>query len=112
MIYIIIINFYILISISLGFLGVLFSPITVLLLTPLARPFSMIRLLFTYIIPLIPFFVLWDGVVSVLRTYSISEMEQMTVSLNNQDSYEWEMGKVIKGPGQVLYLLGYPKSNG
>ena len=95
-----------------GFVGVLFSPVSVLLLTPLARPFSIIRLLFTYLIPLIPFFVLWDGLVSVMRTYTVSELEQMVHSLDRHEAYEWEIGKAIKGPGQVLYLLGYPKVNG
>ena len=94
-----------------GFMGVVFSPISVLLLTPLARPFSLMRLIFTYLIPLIPLFVLWDGIVSVLRTYTISEMEQMAKSINKHETYEWEIGKAIKGPGQILYLLGYPKDN-
>ncbi len=30
----------------------------------------------------------------------------------DQESHEWEIGKTIKVPGQILYLLGYPKNNG
>lgn len=94
-----------------GMLGVIFSPISVFLLTPLIRPFSFIRLLFTYIIPLVPLFVLWDGVVSVLRTYSIIEMNELIQAVDGNDVFEWETGKAAKGPGQILYLLGYPKVN-
>lgn len=50
------------------FLALLFSPILVWLLTPWIRPFSISRLLLTYIIPLAPLLILWDTLVSVLRS--------------------------------------------
>ena len=40
----------------------LFSPIFILLTTPFIRPFKLNRILFTYFIPIVPLFVLWDGV--------------------------------------------------
>ena len=45
----------------------LFSPLLVLALTPFVRPFRFSRLLFTYLVPLVPLIVWWDGVVSHLR---------------------------------------------
>lgn len=91
------------------FIQFFFSPINVLLMTPFIRPFSFGRIVFTYLIPIVPVFVWWDGLVSVLRTYSVGEMEAMTKALNNGDSFEWEIGEVKNGPVVNLYLLGYPK---
>ncbi len=91
------------------FIQFFFSPINVLLMTPFIRPFSFGRIIFTYLIPIVPIFVWWDGLVSVLRTYSVAEMEAMTKQLNNGDSYEWEIGETKNGPVVNLYLLGYAK---
>jgi hypothetical protein len=38
-------------------------------LTPLIRPIRWSRLLYTYVVPIIPLVLLFDGVVSCLRTY-------------------------------------------
>lgn len=90
-------------------LAMLFSPISVLLTMPFIRPFKFGRLIFTYLIPIVPLFVLWDGVVSSLRTYSVKEMEVLVDGLENSESYNWEIDKVKSGPGVVLYLLGTKK---
>ena len=90
-------------------LAMLFSPISVLLTTPFIKPFKLGRLLFTYLIPIVPLFVLWDGVVSSLRTYSVKEMEALVASLQHSDTYNWEVGRIKSGPGVVLYLLGTKK---
>jgi len=90
-------------------LAMLFSPITLLLVTPFIRPFKIGRLLFTYLIPIVPLFVLWDGVVSSLRTYSVKEMQALVAQLDDTDSYDWEIKKVKSGPGVLLYLLGLRK---
>jgi hypothetical protein len=87
-------------------IAMLFSPLTVWLVTPFIRPFKIGRILFTYIIPIVPLFVLWDGIVSSLRTYSLKEMQEMVDELENKKSYHWEMGRVKSGPGIVLYLVG------
>jgi hypothetical protein len=84
------------------------SPITVLFTTPFIRPFKFGRIFFTYIIPLVPLFVWWDGIVSSLRTYSVKEMNQLIAELNNSGDFKWETGKVKSGPAKVLYLLGSP----
>lgn len=91
------------------FIQFFFSPINVLLTTPFIRPFSLGRIIFTYLLPVVPIFVWWDGLVSVLRTYSVEEMKTMTQNLKNGASFEWEIGEVKNGPVTNLYLLGYPK---
>lgn len=93
----------------LSLLAMIFSPITVLFTTPFIKPFRFGRLLFTYLIPVVPLLVLWDGVVSSLRTYSISEMNELIKNVKNSDKFFWETGKLKSGPGEILYLLGIPR---
>ena len=92
-----------------NFLAMLLTPFVVMLAVPFIRPFSFSRIFFTYIIPAIPLFTMWDGLVSVLRTYSIRELKEMTDAID-ATNYHWEIGRVhVKGSLHVLYLLGYPE---
>lgn len=91
-------------------LAMVFSPLSVLLCTPFIKPLRAGRFFFTYIIPIVPLFVLWDGIVSALRTYSVREMKQLVSQLENKKEYNWETGKIRSGPGVILYLLGTKKS--
>ncbi len=90
--------------------AMIFSPISVLLTTPFIRPFKPGRIIFTYLIPVVPLVTLWDGVVSSLRTYSVQEMNGLIAQLHRKDDFEWETGSIKSGPGNILYLLGYPKN--
>ena len=90
-------------------IAMLLSPLSVLLTTPFIGPFKVGRILFTYFIPLVPLVVLWDGVVSSLRTYSVREMQKMVSRLKATDKFKWEIGRKRSGPGVMLYLLGTPK---
>lgn len=90
-------------------LAMLFSPISVLLTTPFIRPFKLGRMIFTYLIPIVPVFVLWDGVVSSLRTYSVMEMQKLINELKDTEKYDWKVGKVKSVPSKILYLIGTEK---
>ena len=90
-------------------LAMIFSPISVLLTTPFIRPFKIGRIIFTYLIPIVPLFVLWDGIVSSLRTYSVEEMEDLISQLEGIEKYDFDIGRVPSGPGVILYLLATPK---
>ena len=90
-------------------LAMLFSPISVLFVTPFIRPFKIGRIIFTYFIPIVPLFVLWDGIVSSLRTYSIKEMKELVENLTGMENYDWEIDKVKSGPSVIIYLLGTKK---
>ncbi len=87
----------------------LLSPIAVLLITPFIKPFKVGRIIFTYLIPVLPLLTLWDGVISVLRTYTVTELKQMIFELRNNEFFEWEVG-IAKGKSNaILYLVGTPK---
>ena len=88
-----------------NFITMLLTPLVVMAVTPFIKPYKFSRLFFTYIIPLIPFCTMWDGLVSVLRTYSVNELKEMTSKIN-EEGYCWEIGYVGKHP-RVVYVLGY-----
>lgn len=88
--------------------GLVFPPL-MLGITPFIRPFKFSRLFFTYLVPAIPLFTLWDGVVSVLRMYSPEMLLQMTKKLQGPP-YVWKSGYAKhKSGAKVIYLIGYPE---
>jgi hypothetical protein len=91
------------------FTGNLFiNPLATFLFSPFFKPFSWSRIAFTYLIPLIPFCAMWDGVVSVLRLYSTKEALELTGEIK-APHYVWKVGKVRNHLGmRVSYLIGYP----
>lgn len=84
------------------------SPISVLLCTPLIRPFRWGRLLFTYVIPVVPATVWWDGLVSVLRTYRAEELRDMVASLDASETFTWEIGVDTSAMAPVHFIAGFP----
>lgn len=93
-------------------LGILLlHPIVFLLLTPFFKPFKLSRLLFTYIVPLIPLYTIWDGCVSILRLYKPQELMSIANDIG-ADHYAWQCGKLKNKWGlHVTYLTGIPKIN-
>jgi hypothetical protein len=77
--------------------------------TPRIRPFRWSRLLWTYLIPIIPFVLLFDGVVSCLRTYRPQELREIVEKLTSCE-YHWEIGELAGGKVPVTYLIGYSKA--
>jgi hypothetical protein len=92
----------------LSLVGMLFLPLFVLLATPFVRPFRWSRLLLTYLVPVIPLAVWFDGTVSCLRSYTPDELEQMTDA--HPDGYEWDIGVIRSAPylTMVTYAIGVP----
>jgi hypothetical protein len=86
----------------------LFTPLFVAVATPFIRPFQWRRLLWTYVLPLVPVTCWWDGLVSQWRAYTVSELAGLTRGL---DEYAWEADRVPIGTtaGKLTYLLGIPK---
>jgi hypothetical protein len=91
--------------------GVIFStPFFLFFCSPFFKPFKWNRIFYTYIIPLIPFFALWDGIVSMLRIYNPDELSELTKRVN-ADNYEWKSGTLKNNIGtKVTYLVGTPES--
>jgi hypothetical protein len=81
-------------------------PLLVLLLTPKIRPVSWVQIVFTYLLPVLPLLIFWDGLVSQLRTYSVNELEELTRGLQSSD-YRWEIGliQIPRMPG-LPFLIG------
>ena len=79
--------------------------------TPLIRPFRWSRLFCTYVVPIIPLVLLFDGVVSCLRTYRPQELREIIKKLSGIE-YQWEVGEHSKTSGQapITYLIGCPRT--
>jgi hypothetical protein len=61
--------------------------------TPFIRPFTWRRLLWTYVVPVVPLVAMWDGLVSNLRTYSPVELSTLADALHGP-AYRWRSGRV------------------
>ena len=98
-----------------GIILLLLSPIitllTYLFVTPFIRPFRLSRILFTYIIPLVPLATCWDGVISMLRVYSVEELIDLIEPFRS-NNYIWETGHASTGTPifNFTYIVGYPKN--
>jgi hypothetical protein len=79
--------------------------------TPWIRPFRWSRLFWTYLVPVIPLVVLFDGVVSCLRTYRAEELQEITEELPGIE-YRWEVGEHSGATGRppITYLIGFPQT--
>jgi hypothetical protein len=85
----------------------LFVPLLVLLLTPMVRPFSWARLLLTYALPLAVPLIVFDGVVSCLRSYTVDELKELSHGLDT-NGYRFHVGTVKSRGQRLTYLLGTP----
>ncbi|MCP4640564.1 MAG: class I SAM-dependent methyltransferase [bacterium] len=92
----------------LGVLCMLPAFTMVLLSAPFIRPFRWTRLFWAYLVPLLPFVTVFDGIVSSLRTYSPDDLRALTAGLG--DDYVWEAEEVRApfAPIPTTYLIGYP----
>jgi hypothetical protein len=85
-----------------------FVPLTVLLTSPFVKPFRWTRLLFTYLIPVLPLIIVFDGVMALFRLYSPSDLDELTQELTE---YEWTSGKAANGRGgKIIFLKGFPRA--
>jgi hypothetical protein len=79
--------------------------------TPWIRPFRWSRLLFTYLIPIVSLMLLFDGIVSCLRSYRPRELREMIATLPTTTAYRWELGEHHDSWFEmpIAYLIGYPR---
>ena len=92
-------------------LTICFLPLLILFLTPRIRPFRWDRLLWTYVIPVVPFVLWFDGWMSCLRSYSQEELNEMVRGVGAR-GYRWETGTQKGGFLPVTYLIGWPEGGG
>lgn len=82
-------------------------PLLALKVAAKARPFRWGRILWTWVIPVVPFLLWLDGVLSCLRSYSEGDMRELTEGLAAPD-YRWEVGEERRGLVAIRYLVGIP----
>lgn len=88
---------------------ILIYPFIFFFCTPFFRPLRFSRFFFTYLIPIIPFCQIWDGIVSIIRLYRPDELLKIAHEVDSE-TYYWRAGKMKNKFGmQVSYLIGYPK---
>jgi hypothetical protein len=82
-----------------------------LALTPRIGPMTPGRFALTYLLPVAPAVVAWDGVVSSLRSYTVSELRGLAASVAD-DHFTWDAGQVPvatqAGTISLTYLVGLP----
>lgn len=88
------------ISIPIGFLMTLFF-------TFFVRPMTWQQLVFTYLIPILPLAIAWDGAVSNARTYTKSDFDEL-ISDFKSDAYKWEYTTVKGKAGNHCIIKGQP----
>lgn len=90
--------------------NVLSAPIIalmVLLIMPIVRPMRPLWLVLTYLVPILPLTIAWDGWVSHLRTYNLKELRSLTDPLK-RDGWQWQVGQTPVGPAKITWLIGKP----
>lgn len=92
----------------LDLVGMLCLPVIALLVTPFIRPFRWDRLFWTYLIPVVPLVLWFEGTVSCLRSYTPGELRDLVTGL---EGYRWEIGTVWSPPfiSFMTYLIGTPQ---
>lgn len=94
-------------------LYMLLVPLIVLLTSPFQKPFRWSRMFWTYVIPLVPLLVCFDGIVSCLRTYTPAELLAMARAVPGGEDYEWraDVQRIGILPVGVTYLIGLPRTD-
>ncbi|MDI1450204.1 hypothetical protein [Polyangium sp. 6x1] len=75
-------------------------------LVPFVRPLRASRFALTYLVPLIPALVAWDGTVSAIRAYAPEELLAIARAVPGGDAYDWDAGVA----GSALYFTGCPRA--
>lgn len=87
-----------------------------LLVVPFMRPRPIgraaWRLVWRWLIPIVPLVLLFDGIVSCLRAYSPRELRELASGLADC-GYRWEIGCIKRGflRMPITYLVGYPEGS-
>lgn len=91
--------------------GCFLFPFGAFLAVPLMRPFRWSRLFWTYVIPLAPLLLCFDGLVSCLRAYSLIELSEIA-QIHAAQGYQWQFGEEQRGrfSFKVTYLVGFPET--
>lgn len=88
----------------------IFVPLTVILSAPFVQPFRITRLIFTYMIPILPVITMLDGFLALFKLYNPNDLNELVSNIPVK-SYVWKSGKADNGRGgKIIYLMGYPEN--
>lgn len=95
-----------------GILTTLFVPLLVLFLMPRVRPRRLLPLVLTYLPPIMPLLIWWDGFASTMRTYRADELRSFILDIQDP-GYSWRVEELsIPGaPIPVTIIVGRPVEN-
>jgi hypothetical protein len=88
-----------------------FMAVGTLLFLPFIRPFRFSLFAWTYLIPILPLVMWFDGIVSCLRSHSVAELRELS-SAPALSAFEWSYGtsRHNSSPLTVTYLIGCPRT--
>jgi len=80
----------------------------VLFIVPFLRPLSFKRIFWVYVIPVIPWVMAHDAIVSYLTTYSPEDLQELVKGIDAA-GYVWKIGQIASNVGhiRITYLLGF-----
>jgi hypothetical protein len=90
---------------------ILLIPLITLFVMPLVRPLGALRLALTYLIPLLPLVIAFDGFVSCMRAYAVPELTALAEGLGGA-GYRFEVGAIRGRGGVITYVIGRPLPTG
>jgi len=83
------------------------TTIVQLLAVPFIKPFSFLRLFFTYIIPVNLFTVTYDGIISVLKSKTATQYNELLKNISGR-SYAITVNAINNWKGNLVYIKGVP----
>ncbi len=82
------------------FLSIMLNPI-------FSKHDRLLKVMFTYPIPLIPLIGMWDGVISVMRVYKEEELMAFTSDIDN--NFQWKYKNIpVSWGGSISVFIGKP----
>jgi hypothetical protein len=92
-----------------GILVTLFIPLLVLFLMPRVRPRRTLPLLLTYLPPIMPILIWWDGFASTLKSYQSEELKSILSEFGSPE-YNWNVEEIAmpNAPIPVTLIVGRP----
>lgn len=92
--------------------NIIISPFVAMVLMLGIKPRRPAWWLFTYLVPLIPAMLLWDGLASCFRVYSPEELLELVEEIDGHETFEWTSRRVRMSPipMRCSIFIGRPKA--
>jgi hypothetical protein len=95
-----------------AYLSILMGPLVTVLTMPFVAKLRdlPVMLLFTYLIPVFPLMLFWDGIVSCARAYTLKDIEKITSGINAAVTIDTYIKRNLFYPAGVTALSIFPKA--